>query len=286
MTRTCTACHGSRVGNEYLGRHDDLPGDIHFRNARMNCISCHPGENIHQSPRWAGMEEEGHRYNRPQNPSCESCHPAVASTEDPNLMHHMHVDDFSCQVCHSITYTSCDGCHVAISERTGNPYYETEATYFTFYIGRNTLQNEDRPFSFVPVRHVPADRDAYSFYGDNLLPNFDSLPTWAYTTPHNIQLKTPQNESCQSCHGNASLFLTADKVAPDKLEANRDVIVDVIPAAIEDLLNPPRLPDDHLGRPICQCCHASGSTVIIQNPPSHFGWPDLICQNCHVSPGE
>jgi hypothetical protein len=40
MTRTCTACHGSRVGNEYLGKNEDIPGDVHFRQGRMNCVAC------------------------------------------------------------------------------------------------------------------------------------------------------------------------------------------------------------------------------------------------------
>ncbi|MCJ7725856.1 MAG: hypothetical protein MUP76_05645, partial [Acidimicrobiia bacterium] len=64
---------------------------------------------------------------------------------------------------------------------------------------------------------------------DDLLPNFDARPTWVYATPHNIQRNTPQNASCGSCHGNAELFLTEDRVAPEELEANRPVIVIEIP---------------------------------------------------------
>ncbi|MCK7519827.1 MAG: hypothetical protein MZV64_19905 [Ignavibacteriales bacterium] len=33
MTRSCTACHGSRVGNEFLGKNEGFPGDVHFREA-------------------------------------------------------------------------------------------------------------------------------------------------------------------------------------------------------------------------------------------------------------
>ncbi len=75
-------------------------------------------------------------------------------------------------------------------------------------------------------------RDTYAYYGENLLPNFDARETWTYATPHTIQRRTPQTESCNSCHGNASLFLTEDFVrrkAPDELEANRNVIVTEIP---------------------------------------------------------
>jgi thiosulfate/3-mercaptopyruvate sulfurtransferase len=81
----------------------------------------------------------------------------------------------------------------------------------------------------VPLRHVPIDPEAFAYYGDDLLPNFDALPTWKYATPHNIQRITPQNETCGSCHGNAEFFLTADDVAPEELEANKDVIVEDLP---------------------------------------------------------
>ena len=59
-----------------------------------------------------------------------------------------------------------------------------------------------------------------------MMPDFDNAPTWAYTTPHNIQLQTPQTESCAACHDNPDIFLTADKVAPEELDANRGVIID------------------------------------------------------------
>ena len=37
-------------------------------------------------------------------------------------------------------------CHVAISEKTGNPYFETDGTYFTFLIGQNPLNCRAVPF--------------------------------------------------------------------------------------------------------------------------------------------
>ena len=158
---------------------------------------------------------------------CQNCHLQVGS--DDITMHEVHGENLSCQVCHSVSYLSCDGCHVAVSEQTGNPFFETTADYLTFLIGRNPLQSDDRPYQYVPVRHVPIDPESFAYYGDNLLPNFNDQPTWRYTTPHNIQRETPQNESCMSCHGNADLFLTAEKVNPEELEANKSVIVDTIP---------------------------------------------------------
>jgi thiosulfate/3-mercaptopyruvate sulfurtransferase len=124
---------------------------------------------------------------------------------------------------------------VEVSETTGNPFFATDGSYLTFMIGLNPLESYDRPYEYVTLRHVPIAKDSYAFYGDNLLPNFDALPTWVYTTPHNIQRNTPQTESCDACHGNADLFLTADKVYPEELNANLPVIVNTIPAPISEM---------------------------------------------------
>ena len=249
MTRSCTACHGSRVGNEYLGKNEGLVGDVHFREGRMNCIDCHSNHELHGQPAectqchtapedMTMMTPADHRYAGLQSPTCESCHPNTILGKDNIEMHTVHGADLSCQVCHSITYTSCDGCHVAISEKSGNPYFETEATYPTFLIGLNPQRSYTRPYKYVPLRHIPIARDSFSFYGDDLLPNFDALSTWEYATPHNIQLKTPQIENCNSCHGNADIFLTADKVNPEEVQANLNVIVEQIPALVEEPENP------------------------------------------------
>lgn len=244
MTNVCTACHGSRVGNEYLGKHEDIPGDVHFREGRMNCVDCHSGHEMHgqpadcatchPGPEQAQLPPADHRYSGVQTPTCEACHAPATTGRDGVEQHAVHGGNLSCQVCHSVSYTSCDNCHVEISAVTGNPFYTTQGDYLTFFIGRNPQPSYQRPYAYVPVRHVPARPDSYSFYGENLLPNFNVLPTWVYATPHNIQLKTPQNESCNACHGNADLFLTADKVLEDELTANRSVIVDVVPAAIPE----------------------------------------------------
>jgi hypothetical protein len=199
-------------------------------------------------------------------------------------MHQAHGDTLSCQVCHSITYTSCDGCHVAVSETSGNPYFSTDATYTTFLIGLNPNPTEERPYKYVPVRHVPVATDSYEFYGDNLLPNFDALPTWVYATPHNIQKNTPQNESCQSCHGSdGSIFLTADKVSENELEANKDVIVNIAPSAVELFFRAPYMPKSHLDlvSNSCTACHTTGIREAPVSPEDHAAYKDENCSSCH-----
>jgi thiosulfate/3-mercaptopyruvate sulfurtransferase len=234
MTRTCTACHGSRVGNEYMGKNEGVMADVHFRQGRMTCTDCHEGEQMHGAPLdEADMETAPppHRYAGAQTPSCESCHDMEEDATSDIREHRLHDDVVSCQVCHSTTYINCDSCHVQVSEESNTPYFTTEATYFTFLIGKNSRQDEHRPYDYVPVRHVPVDPESFAFYGENLMPDFDNEPTWRYATPHNIQRNTPQTESCNHCHGNAEIFLTSDKVTPEEWAANQGVIVDEIPEA-------------------------------------------------------
>ncbi len=228
MTRTCTACHGSRVGNEYLGHNEEIPGDVHFRQGRMNCVTCHTGADMHTTP----TESNSHRYAGAQLPKCETCHAKVGASGDTVVQHTVHQGKLSCQVCHSVVYSNCEGCHTSISKETNNAIYKVDKTYLGFFIGKNALKSADRPYEYVTVRHIPAAADNFAFYGENLLPNFNKLPTWAYATPHNIQRKTAQNESCTTCHSKPDLFLTADKVAKNELEANKPVIVDKLPKAL------------------------------------------------------
>jgi len=98
-----------------------------------------------------------------------------------------------------------------------------------FEIGFNPIRSSDRPYEYVVLRHVPTCATLCEYYGCDVLPDFDALPTWKYATPHNIQLHTPQNESCNACHGNRDLFLTSDDITPEEAAANQNVIVIKIP---------------------------------------------------------
>lgn len=292
MTRNCTACHGSRVGNEYMGKHDGLKADIHFRQGRMKCTDCHSGADLHGQTESTASAE--HRYEGAQLPSCETCHAQVGKADDPIQMHTIHGSKLSCQVCHSVSYTSCDGCHVAISDKTGSPFFSTEGSYLTFLIGRNPLQSEERPYEFVPLRHVPVSPTSFEYYGENLLPDFDALPTWAYATPHNIQRQTPQNESCEACHGNNEIFLTEDKVTEAERIANQAVVLPGAPPVggglpeegeaegEQGVAGIPAMPENHFGLTACVACH----TVISppEYPESHAEFTDAMCANCHTEP--
>jgi thiosulfate/3-mercaptopyruvate sulfurtransferase len=106
------------------------------------------------------------------------------------------------------------------------PSFTLEAVEWDTKIGRNPIKSGYRPWKYVTVRHVPIARDSFAYYGEDLLPDFNALPNWKYATPHTIQRITPQNESCNACHGNTELFLTSEDVPSDELRANWPVIVE------------------------------------------------------------
>jgi hypothetical protein len=214
----CVACHGSRVGAEYLGENEGVPADVHWTQATMTCTACHSQE-LHGSGQSAAT-----RYQNPDVVQCEDCHTDVWTNTEGNPQHEQHLSDLSCQVCHSVTYKNCYGCHVACDEK-GIPCRTSEPSVMDFEIGLNPIRSSDRPFKYVVLRHIPTCAETCDYYSCNLLSDFNALPTWKYATPHNIQLNTPQNESCDACHGNIDLFLTEDDIRPEEKEANKDVII-------------------------------------------------------------
>ena len=230
MNLTCTGCHGSRINDEFKGKNETaegerIPPDVHFNPGGMPCFACHTADEMHGT-----LGDFNHRYDGPATPSCtqEGCHDDVAPGDGIEQHDEVHLERLQCQVCHSVEYKHCYNCHVQKAE-DGTPFFRSDPSQIAFKIGRNPIQSPQRPWDYVVVRHVPVARDTFSFYGDNLLPNFDARPTWTYATPHNIQRVTPQNRTCDACHDNADLFLTEDDVAPDEREANRDVIVYQVP---------------------------------------------------------
>jgi len=225
MNLTCTGCHGSRINDEYKGKNEGVKADVHWIKGGMPCFDCHTSDEMHGK-----LGETEHRYDGPPTPGCqdEGCHDTVAPGDGIANHTERHFEAMSCQVCHSASYKSCYSCHVG--QQDGVAFFKIEPSVVGFQIGRNPLQSEDRPWEYVPVRHVPIDAEAFAYYGDDLLPNFNALPTWKYATPHTIQRNTPQTETCDACHGNAEIFLTADDVLPEELEANKDVIVEEIPS--------------------------------------------------------
>jgi len=224
MKDTCAACHGARVANEYQGKNEGVEASVHWVEGGMACFECHEITHYH-----GDGTEYAHRYDGPPGVDCLECHLEAEGERSDIVEHKLHEGKVACEVCHvSGPYKSCYNCHVALNDE-GVPFFRTDGSKLTFKIGRNPLKSEDRPWDYVLLRHAPAARDTFAFYGDDLLPEFDNVPTWKYATPHNIQRSTAQNQSCDSCHENYELFLTADDVAPQELAANASVIVEQVP---------------------------------------------------------
>ena len=263
MTEQCTACHGTRVGDDYQGVLTGIP-DAH-RNRGWTCLNCHSGAELH-----GDGTQYNHRYEVADMPRCEDCHaqdvvvntaascgtchqgdqvvvPAAAvhhahHVADSSNCSHCHRPDppavqmpnMQCQTCHSQQYKNCANCHNhSLSAGHG---YDIDTPTIQFKMARNS--NPNRPeYDVTVVRHIPIDPETYANWGLDL-PDFVAKPTWMYSSPHNIQRSTAQTapvtgQSCAySCHQSPTgpqgfLLREADLAAPGTLlyEANINYVI-------------------------------------------------------------
>jgi len=223
---TCTICHSARAGDEYYGQNLGAPADAHVRLFGMGCLSCHGQENALHGP----GKPLHDRYENPLLPDCTECHRDVLKGEKVVEQHEIHGDTLQCNVCHSVVAKNCTNCHLQYNEEGGKitaRFFKVDESFMAFKIGRN--YREDRPYKYTVVRHVPVAPGSVSAYGDDTMTNFEGAPTWKYAAPHNVQRITPQNKSCDSCHGNDAVFLLERDVVPAERKANRKVIVTDVP---------------------------------------------------------
>ncbi len=213
----CTACHGSRIGNEYTGKRGQ--GDVHAFKGNMHCVACHGADEMHAP----APKNAKNRYDLPEQARCTDCHKDLVygSIRD----HNIHIGKVQCQVCHSQTYTNCYSCHTG-DDKEGLPYYTNQQDLETMKIGLNPDNTEPgAPYTYMLVRHVPADQKLFEHYGKNVQNQFDKIPNWKRTSPHNILRKTWQNANCNHCHGNRDLFLEDKDLLDYEKAANRLVVV-------------------------------------------------------------
>jgi thiosulfate/3-mercaptopyruvate sulfurtransferase len=213
----CTACHGSRVGNEYIGARGQ--GDAHAAKNNMGCMGCHSGKEMHAAAP-DGLKD---RYHLKESVRCVNCHENLeyGSVRE----HRTHIRQVQCQVCHSQTYTSCWSCHTGRDDKN-LAYFVNQKDREGMKIGLNYDRNAPGAgYFYMLVRHVPADPKVFDYYTKDAFTNFDNTPTWKRTSPHNIQRKTWQAATCNNCHGNRELFLDGKDLLDYEVGANRDVIV-------------------------------------------------------------
>jgi len=221
MQFNCTACHGSRVGEEYLGQRDEK-ADVHWEPNGKRCDFCHSAAEMH-----GNGTTLLHRYdaNNTALPRCEDCHSTLDST---NVYHKAHWkgeagETLSCFVCHSQPYKNCYSCH------TGGAGIERPSE-IDFKIGKNYNKSQRYPYDYITVRHIPIAPDTYAAWGVSTLPNYDSLPTWKMATPHNIQRWTAQTDTTgaatcsENCH-DTDKYLRAADLESYEVNANQSVII-------------------------------------------------------------
>ena len=232
----CTACHGSRVGNEYFGMRG--LGDIHIAKYDMDCVACHKAAEMHA----AAPEGLPGRYHLPELVACIDCH---VNLEYGSVREHaLHIGKVQCQVCHSQTYVNCYSCHTGKDEQ-GIAYFQNQREVEDLKIGHNYDKNAPgATYDFMLVRHEPTDLEVFDFYLKNAFTNFDKVPTWKRASPHNIQRKTWQTANCNNCHGKRDIFLSEGDLLDYEKKANATVVVadDKVPGARKQTV-PIRLPE-------------------------------------------
>jgi hypothetical protein len=114
----------------------------------------------------------------------------------------MHYDDFNCQVCHSQDYNNCGSCHIH-GDGARVP------SYLGFKIAKNPIPDVKQGYKsgLVLVRRTLAAPDNWERYGVSEYSNFDALPTYNYTSPHNLLRWTSrtQNTNGGSCSSNCHI---------------------------------------------------------------------------------
>lgn len=242
MTEQCTACHGTRVGDDFQGVLDGVEPDVHFTRGRR-CNYCHTAAELHGD----GTQYQ-HRYEVAAMPRCEDCHSGNVIVDTgsgcsachlggdtievpPASVHHAHhvaessdcahchrpdvpavdMPNLQCQACHSQPYKNCSNCHNHTLDPGG---FSIDPSTIQFKLARNPSPHRAE-YDIAVVRHVAIAPATYANWGLSL-PDFESKPTWLYSSPHNIRKNTAQtapvtSESCAySCHQSASVLLRAD----------------------------------------------------------------------------
>lgn len=224
MRDNCVACHVSRGGHAYFGIATGTVPDVHLTKAGFECMNCHSSQEVHGDGNIYNQ-----RYKMALLPKCTNCH---SNLNNSNSYHAQHINTFSCNTCHSQDYNNCASCHIG-GEGARVPSYQG------FKIGMNPIP-ETRNFPIALLRRSLMAPDSWSLYGTAVLSNFNSKPTYKYTTPHNIILWTTRTDTTggkqcyESCHiikdgttyRNKELYLFESDLDIWEVQADKGIVVD------------------------------------------------------------
>lgn len=202
-SKTCALCHGGRVYPEFTGEYGGVP-DVHYQKG-MLCTDCHTSTQMHgDGTVYASRRDVASR------PTCLQCHDTEEGSEKAVRAHRDHVGWVSCSACHSAApYRNCSSCHVG-EGATSNP---------GLFLGKNPRN----PDEVTTLRLVPAVRDTFKKVGISQA-NFDSMPNYWDTYPHNIKKRTDRTRDCAVCHEEKTYFLTEEMLIKGGSEANKKLI--------------------------------------------------------------
>lgn len=235
MVNVCVGCHVSRGGHAYLGVAPGTKPDVHLTKRGFTCMDCHSMDEIHGDGKVYDT-----RFKVPTQPKCENCHSGL---QNQNPYHSTHMKDFNCQTCHSQDYNNCGSCHIGTEE--GARIH----SHMKFKIANNPIP-EIRDYELATVRQSLSAPDSWDQYGVPVLANFDAVPTYKYTTPHNILRWTARTDTTvkagdnddvshppcsQACHivkqtdgtyRNKEFYLFNSDLEDFELNATKDMVMD------------------------------------------------------------
>jgi thiosulfate/3-mercaptopyruvate sulfurtransferase len=225
MVSVCVTCHTSRGGHAYLGIAPGTKPDVHLTAMDLECVDCHDGAELH-----GDGQPVQQRYAYDKLPKCEDCH---TDNKSKNSYHMVHYDSFNCQVCHSQDYNNCGSCHIH-GDGARIP------SYLDFKIAGNPIPSIKTEYDLTLVRRTLAAPDNWEVYGIEEYANFNALPTYNYTSPHNILRWTSRTQvegekACFSnCHirneggvlVNKELYLFEEDLLDWEIQANANIVVD------------------------------------------------------------
>lgn len=202
--RTCALCHSGRVYQEFTGEYGGS-ADVHYQKG-MTCLDCHKKSQAHGD----GTPYESRQHLK-DRPACANCHKAgQEKTEKAKSAHETHAGRLNCQACHaSAPYRNCYGCHL---EKGAEQKPD-------FILGRNP-----RAINVVTtLRVIPTVRDTFRSAGIDMA-NYDTLPNYWNTSPHNIRKRTERTRSCDVCHIRKKDFLTREDLIKNGSKANEGLV--------------------------------------------------------------
>jgi len=203
--KTCALCHGGRVYPEFVGEYGGN-ADVHYQKGMM-CLNCHRKEELHGDGRKLSSRKDG-----TMKPTCFTCHNLTKSSEKSKVAHMKHENKVSCHACHSAgEYRNCYNCHLG----------EGSQAKPGFILGRSP-----RDGKLTTLRVIPTVRDTFKKAGI-VMENFDALPNYWDTAPHNIRKRTDRTRSCDSCHREGKYFLKKENLIPEGSRVNEKLIYEL-----------------------------------------------------------